>query len=43
MDPDPVKAEAGANFADNVAVCPAVNVNGTVIPDAENPVPAVVI
>jgi len=34
-----VPTEVGANFTVNVALCPAVNVTGGVIPETLNPVP----
>jgi hypothetical protein len=37
--PGNVPADAGANFTVNVALCPAVNVTGVVIPETLKPVP----
>jgi hypothetical protein len=37
--PGKVPADVGANFTVNVALCPAVNVTGGVIPEMLNPVP----
>jgi hypothetical protein len=42
MDPVTAPAASGANVAVNVLTWPAVNVNGVVIPEMLNPVPAAV-